>query len=391
MKPAILTIEKKCTGCGACVSICPRECLHLAPDDEGFYYPVYDETKCIDCHLCEKTCKAIYPQDMPIDRNYIYVYHSIDESLREQSTSGGAFTSFANMVLSKGGVVFATRFNAKSYRAEVSDTDCNELDSFRKSKYVESYVGDAFQKIADQLNKGRKVLFCGTPCQVAGLQKYLAVKKIDKKNLITIDFVCHGVPSMKCLSEFLHYEERGKKKVVNVDFRYKDFTKKKTGWHNMVFCAYFEDGGKRVLKPLNLHYYYYYLPFLEDRNLRKSCYTCNQVLYSCADVTVGDFWGISRYKSIIDDNKGLSFLQFNNRTLEKEWCGITKNDFVEKIPFAPNEKQYGERPANYDLTGRNQFYEMVNKYGYMKTVKKMYMKRYYQDWASKLLRFVKIK
>ncbi len=386
MQLAILNIEDKCTGCGACVNICPRKCLKLKADKEGFYYPEYDESQCINCGLCEKTCKEVTPiAGLPTNREYIYVYHVRDEVVREKSTSGGAFTSFANMVLKNGGVVYATRYNAENRRVEVSSTDVNTLGSFRKSKYVESYVGDALSGIRDNLRKGRQVLFCGTPCQVAGLKAYLKTANVDTEKLITLDFVCHGVPSMKCLDAFLRFEEkRGKRQVVDVDFRYKDFSKKKHGWHNMNYCEYFNDGSKKVLGSRSLHYYYYYYPFLENRILRKSCYSCNQILHSCADVSIGDFWGIRKYKAIKDDNKGLSFLVFNNRTMENVWLKEVGDDFVEKIPFYPNEKQYTETHREHQRPARDAFYQMIEKHGYIKAVQRTYLPRYFSDWAKRI-------
>ena len=384
MQLAILNIEDKCTGCGACVSICPRQCLKLNADDEGFYYPECEEDKCISCHLCEKACKEVTQQEAkPIRRDYIYVYHAKDEAVREKSTSGGAFTSFANMVLRSGGVVYATRYNADTRRVEVATTDAYELDSFRKSKYVESYTGDIFAGIKDDLGKNRMVLFCGTPCQVAGLQSYLIVAKANTERLITLDFVCHGVPSMKCLDSFLTFEEGGKRKIVDVDFRYKDYSKKKQGWHNMNYCEYYSDGSQKVLGPRDLHYYYY--PFLENRTLRKSCYACNQIMYSYADVSIGDFWGIKKYPEIKDDNKGLSFLLFHNKNLEEAWLNEIKGDFVEKTPFYPNENQYKEAKRESQRPARDEFYRRIKRDGYIKTVRKAYIPRYISDWVKRIL------
>lgn len=387
MSLSILHIEDKCTGCGACVNICPRQCLRLSPNKEGFYYPTYDAKDCIDCKLCEKACKEVTPlEKRDISRDYIYIYHTADEQLREKSTSGGAFTSFANKVLKDGGIVFATRFNAETGRVEVSNTDIHPLDSFRKSKYVESFMGDALKQIKEQLKMNRKVLFCGTPCQVAGLKFYLQASKVSTEHLLTIDFLCHGVPSMKCLREFLDFEESGKKKVVDVDFRYKDFTNKKIGWHNMVYCEYYDNGKKKVLKRWDRRYYYYYIPFLEDRSLRKSCYTCNQVIHSCADITVGDFWGINKYKKIKDDNKGLSFVLFHNKQLEDAWLQENNSAFIEKIPFSPVEKHYVEKDRTAKLSRRNAFYQQVLSDGYMPTVKRIYHPQFIKDWRKRLFR-----
>ncbi|MBQ0088640.1 MAG: Coenzyme F420 hydrogenase/dehydrogenase, beta subunit C-terminal domain, partial [Prevotellaceae bacterium] len=247
MNLKIQNIENDCTGCGSCANICPKHCLEMKPNAEGFYYPVYNPADCITCGLCEKTCHVLYPQTVNGSSSFFFCYRTKDEELREKSSSGGAFSLFAGHVLSKGGLVFGSVYDGEIGKLVVKNTDCVPLDSLRKSKYIESFTSRSWTEIKQSLLKNRQTLFCGTPCQVSGLLSFLRQAHVDTKNLITIDFACHGVPSNKCFSEFIKFFTRGENTVTSADFRYKDF-KKNIGWHNMVLALGLSNGKKKVIK-----------------------------------------------------------------------------------------------------------------------------------------------
>lgn len=368
----ILDITDTCTGCGACVNVCPKHCLRLEPDLEGFYVPKYQEG-CIECGLCEKTCHVIHSTGKkPISKDSVFIYHSSDNGIREKSSSGGAFSLFADYVIQSGGVVFATLYNPETKRVEVSNTDLFPLQKFRKSKYVESFFGDSYSPIRTELKKGRKILFCGTPCQVSGLIRYLETLKVEASNLLTIDFICHGVPSMKCLNAFLSYDGR---KVVDMDFRYKDFSGMKIGWHDMAYCEYYESGDNKVFTCNDLHYYYYYYPFLESVMLRKSCYTCNEVNYSAADITVGDFWSINKDKTIADDNKGVSIIKIHTQKALSVWSELKVDGYQREICFDLIQSQLTNK-TNGLQKERTFFFAEVEKKGYMFVVRRRYIRNY---------------
>ena len=368
----ILDITDTCTGCGACVNVCPKHCLRLEPDIEGFYVPKY-YGGCIECGLCEKSCHVIHSiEKKPISKESIYIYHSSDNGIRENSSSGGAFSLFADYVIQNGGVVFATLYNAEIKRVEVSNTDLFPLQKFRKSKYVESFSGDTCSQIRKELKNGRMVLFCGTPCQVSGLKRYLGTLKVDISNLLTIDFICHGVPSMKCLNAFLSYNGR---EVIDMDFRFKDFSNKKIGWHDMAYCEYYASGDNNVLTCNDLHYYYYYYPFLESVMLRKSCYTCDEVNYSAADITVGDFWSIYKDKSIADDNKGVSIIKFHTQRALSVWNELKVAGYHSEISFDIIKSQLINKTKGL-LKERNDFFAEVDNKGFITTVRRRYVRKY---------------
>ena len=387
-KLKILNIRDTCTGCGACVAVCPKRCLRLEPDKEGFYMPCYQDG-CIECGMCEKVCHVINAENKTqISNRNVFIYKSFDDTVREKSSSGGAFSLFADYVVQKEGVVFATLYNPETKRVEVSNSDLNPIQRFRKSKYVESFSGDTCLQIWKELKKGRLVLFCGTPCQVGGLKSYLKALKVDASNLLTIDFICHGVPSMKCLNSFLTFDGRD---VVNLDFRYKDFASENLGWHDMVYCEWYSSGAFKVLKSNKLRYYYYYWPFLENVMLRKSCYTCNEVKHSSSDLTIADFWSIHKEKTIIDDNKGVSIVKIHTQKALNMWELLKCNGNHREIAFDIVKSQFSSNKTGQRYN-RDVFFEEVSKRGYINTVRRRYFLVYIKNlllyYGSRIKRII---
>lgn len=370
MKPKIFEIGDACTGCGACANICPKGCLQLKADKEGFFYPAFYETICIKCGLCEKACHAVTVKEHPApDPNNLYLYHSCDTILLQASSSGGGFSLFAEWVLKQGGVVYGSRYNGETERLEVFSTDQTDLASLRKSKYLESFTGSAFVEIKKHLQASRRVLYCGTPCQVRGLKQYLSATKTPTELLLTIDFACHGVPSNRYFKQFKQLFENNNKKVIDVDFRHKDFSKPGMKWHDMTLRLVFSDGSEKVFLR-NSYYYYYYEPFADNLFLRKSCYQCNFAQHSDADITLGDFWGINKHRKELDDNKGMSFICINNPKHLPLWEELSKTGFSEKLPFEAIAYQYKDHRQKRakELVKRNEFVKQIDALGYKKAI-----------------------
>ena len=188
-----------CCGCASCVQVCPKKCISFSEDKQGFRYPLVNESICIDCGSCERVCPMLIDRvkTTPI---IVYAAKNRNELIRRASSSGGIFSFLAERVLSEGGVVFGAKFDDNWEVVHDYTESIDGLASFRGSKYLQSRIEDNYQKVKFFLQNGRKVLFSGTPCQIAGLKSFL---QRDDGNLITIDFVCHGVPSPKVWRKYL--------------------------------------------------------------------------------------------------------------------------------------------------------------------------------------------
>ena len=368
MKLKILEIEDFCTGCGACANRCPKTAIRIEPNEEGFYYPVVDATKCVGCKLCENTCHILNPIEKPTESSSFFMYRTNDEELLQDSSSGGAFSLMADYVLSKNGVVYGSSYDGRKCRLRVYSTDEVDLSVLRKSKYIESFTGHTFTEIKNHLSNGRKVLYCGTPCQVVGLKQFLRSTKTPMDELITIDFACHGVPSNGLFTRFKSMLESSRRKLEAVDFRYKDFSSRGKGWHNPILRLYFSDGIIKEFNRNSYYYYYYYRIFSDDLFLRKCCYNCNRLLTSHADLTIGDFWGLNAYKPQLDDNKGMSYVKINNMQLLPLWNRLSESGKVEELPTEAMAYQYTERHKKEALSKRNSFSAALIKNGLFRTV-----------------------
>lgn len=322
--------KKDCCGCGACVQRCPKSCISMREDKEGFLYPEVNKEMCIDCGLCEKVCPVINQSE---ERKPMAVYAAKhkDERIRLASSSGGVFTAIAESVIDDGGVVFGAKFD-KDWSVIHGYTETKEeLAAFRGSKYVQSRIGDSYKDAEALLKTGRKVLFSGTPCQIAGLKRFLR-KEYD--NLLTVDFICHGVPSPGVWREYLKEETArqcgGKNSVLSHpkdnlgDVRIENisFRDKRLGWKKYSFALTLSvpngQGAKNtVLLSESLDKNIFLRGFLADLYLRPSCHACPAKKFkSGSDVTIGDFWGVQNVMPEIDDDKGVSALMVNSLKLD---------------------------------------------------------------------------
>ena len=232
--------KSKCCGCTACVSICPKQCITMREDEEGFLYPMVDSSLCIDCNLCKKICPELHSKERREPLN-VYAAKHKNEQVRLASSSGGIFTLLAERIIDENGVVFGARFNSNWNVIHDYTETKKGLTAFRGSKYVQSYMGNCYQKVKFFLQQGRKVMFTGTPCQIAGLKNYL---RKDYDNLLTVDVVCHGVPSPKVWRIYLNEIARkgGKNSVLfhpiseKQEIKSINFRSKSTGWKKFSFA-----------------------------------------------------------------------------------------------------------------------------------------------------------
>lgn len=309
--------KSKCSGCHSCTNICPKKCIEMKEDTEGFLYPEVDNEKCVECGLCEKKCPIL--NDMRIENKpEAFACYNKDKKIREESSSGGIFTLLASYIIDNGGIVYGASFNEKFEVEHIEVTNKMDLNKLRGSKYVQSKLGNTYSKIKEQLNQNKLVYFSGTPCQIDGLLCFLN-KRYD--NLICQDIVCHGVPSPKI---WKHYLKKFKlEKNAEISFR-----DKSTGWESYSFSIKQKNYFYKELSNENE----YMKVFLKNLCLRPSCYDCHsKSLYRNSDITLGDFWGIKEVCSEMYDKMGTSLVFINSEKGKKIFEKILENIAYKKV------------------------------------------------------------
>lgn len=292
----VLASATDCTACAACVSVCPKGCISMVEDKEGFLQPKIDTKQCILCHKCEKTCPILNTESISDDfETKAYAVINKDDEIRAQSSSGGVFFPLAKWVIEQGGVVFGARWNDKWDVVHDYAEDIEGVKAFMRSKYVQSVVGDTLKQAKDFLDSGRWVLYSGTPCQLGGLRAYLG-KEYDK--LIQVDLICHGVPSPGVWRSYLK-DYFGKEKIIGINFR-----DKTDGWLNLQNVTIITDVRKVQQKQIENPFY---RGFLLNINLRNACYNCYfRHHHRSSDITLADYWGVDTICPNMHDNKGTS-------------------------------------------------------------------------------------
>jgi len=293
--------KKQCCGCTACASICAHDAITMEPDALGFLYPKVNESKCVECGLCEKVCQFNdnYDRSLNLQEPIAYAarHKDIDEVMR--SRSGAAFVAMSDYILENGGVVYGAGYKDHFRVAHKRATTKKERDEFRGSKYVQSDMTGVFRQVKEDLRNGLIVLFSGTPCQTSGLNAYVG-KKL-RENLYLVDIVCHGVPGPYIWRDYLAYvEKKHGSRVVCVNFR----DKEKYGWKAHQETFEFENGGGKFSFT---ELFYYHICFRHSCGV---CHFCN--LHRPSDITIADYWGWERTDVQINaDDKGCSLVLCN--------------------------------------------------------------------------------
>ena len=271
-------------------------------DDEGFLYPIVDKKLCINCRLCEFVCPVLNQHNfcMPLE---VYASKNIDIEVRKSSSSGGVFPLLIEYIIKKEGVVFGARFNDNYDIIHDSAENIEDAQVFCGSKYVQSYINNSYRKAELFLKQGRLVLFSGTQCQIAGLHSFLR-RKYD--NLLTVEVVCHGVPSPKIWKEYLSALKIEKQKIRKILFK-----DKSSGWRGYSFSVIGENN--KVLFSEKSEKNKFMIAFYQDLILRPSCYNCPaKGGKSNADITLADYWGIEHINKKFNDNIGISMVCCNS-------------------------------------------------------------------------------
>lgn len=360
----MIEIENKndCYGCGACFNVCPTKAIKMERDEKGFLYPMVDVKKCINCQICEKICKIMNKENIN-NKPRAYACINKDDEIIKNSSSGGIFTLIANTILDMNGIVFGAQFDDDFNVVHSYIEDKEQLYKFRGSKYVQSIMGDSYQKAKEFLEKGRIVLFTGTPCQIGGLYKFLQ-KNYD--NLYTQDIICHGVPSPKVWGKYKNeIENKSKSKIKKVNFRDKTY-----GWNNYSLKIDLENN--KSYSELNSNSSYI-KSFLSNLTLRDSCYDCKfKTKNRKSDITLADFWGIHKIDKDMYNDKGVSLLIINSKkgnTIFEQIKGnmnFKETDLDKAIQYNPAMIVSAEKPK-----AREDFFEnlenenlkyLVNRY-----------------------------
>ena len=358
--------KKDCCGCSACVQKCPKQCISLYEDNEGFLYPRVNTVSCINCGLCERVCPVLNQAEerTPME---VFAAKNPNEEIRKESSSGGIFTLLAEQTIDTGGVVFGVKWN-EHFEAVHAYTETKDgLADFRGSKYVQSQVGETFKQAEQFLKQGRHVLYSGTPCQIAALKLYLQ-KEYD--NLLAVDIICHGTPSPGVFRWYLSEElqmsfarQNGKKikfdqlssitSIAKADILAKElgfkiknirFRDKKLGWKKFSFVlslehlSSIENNKISISSPLNENAFL--RGFLRNIYLRPSCYACPaRSGKSGSDITLADYWGIDSLIPKLDDDLGVSGITINTNKGKNclsstilELHSAPYDDLIEKNP-----------------------------------------------------------
>lgn len=298
--------KTKCCGCGACVAVCTHKAIALKEDEHGFLYPEVDETLCVDCGLCDVVCA--FGSDKPVENSETQECYAVKNKNIDQlkkSASGGAFSALAQWTFDHGGSVFGVAWNDNMMPVHIGIHSSEDLPQLQGSKYVQSQSHGCFYSVKSELQKGKNVLFCGTPCQCAGLRHFL---RKDYANLICVELICHGVPSASFLRSYLDLiEKKVKGKIIDLKFR-----DKKRGWGALLHATYKKGNGVKHLYLSTGESYYYYYYYWGGNLYRSSCYNCKYAtIHRESDFTIGDYWGIESMHPRFDKTLGVSVLLAN--------------------------------------------------------------------------------
>lgn len=347
--------KSKCIGCSSCSNICPKACIVMSEDKEGFLYPVINTVNCCDCRLCENACPLMNYQEPRINTNLAYAAFIKNDELQFQSSSGGVFSALAEYIIDKGGVVFGASFDDTFLVSHIFVEDKQNLQKLRGSKYVQSRIGNSYKYAKKFLESGRLVYFSGTPCQIAGLYSYLR-KSYD--NLITQDLICHGVPSPMVWLKYIEYREN----LANSKTKKISFRSKISGWNNYSILFEFENGTKYSSKISNGNSNDPFMKlFLKNYCLRPSCYDCQfKNIHKHADITLADFWGIQSIIPNFNDDKGVSAVIIHSDKGKKAFESINHKITFKQTDF---NKTYNWSYINSSPLpiGRDKFMNSISK------------------------------
>jgi NAD-dependent dihydropyrimidine dehydrogenase PreA subunit len=322
--------KDSCTGCGACRNACPRQCIHMQQDDEGFLFPEVYLHSCNSCGNCRRVCPALSAR-LPRHGDFpnVYACWNRDNTVRFQSASGGVFSAIAEEVIKRRGIVYGAAFDNKLHLKHLPIYNSNELWRLRSSKYIQSDTGTVYSEIDQFLNEKRPVLFSGTPCQVAALKAYVA----HDNDLLTCDLLCHGVPSPGLFAKYVAYLED----VYGLSLSAINFRHKRAGWEMPSTVALFDNKHEKVLRRKEDSFKY---GFSHSITLRRSCYRCPYAgVERHGDISLGDFTKIGEAEPFFHSVKqGVSLVLVNSPKGELMLESCSGTLFLERRTLAEAQR-----------------------------------------------------
>lgn len=325
-----------CTGCSACVNICPQQCLEMKSNPKGFCFPeLIAPDRCINCESCQRVCPVLQKEQFSDNCTKCYAGYTKDNSVRQNSSSGGIFSELATAILKHGGAVFGAAYEDENYAVQhICVEEVGKLSHLCGAKYAQSNLNNSFFDIRKRLSTGQEVLFAGTPCQVAGLKAFLGK---EYENLFTVDFVCHGVPSPLVWERYVQYRaEKDNHGVMPISINLRS---KKTGWSRYQYSNEYQYENGKVYSARSGEDLFMRL-FVGDYINRESCTNCHFKGYErVSDITLGDFWGIWDVAPEMDDNKGTSLILVHSNPAKEILEKLSDRIILKEVTLQQASKQ----------------------------------------------------
>lgn len=375
----------ECTGCSACEMICSQAAISMKIDEEGFVYPVINQSKCIHCMKCLHVCplkKSInqVEYEYPID---VYAIKHKSNNIRINSSSGGIFTAITDEILRRKGVIYGASYNNEMKVVHKSAYNEEKRNEMRSSKYVQSDIAKVYYQVFDDLRNDKEVAFFGTPCQTAGLISLLNSLNQDCSKLIVIDIVCHGVPSPLIWNDYLSYIEKTRnRKVTNYIFR-----DKQQGWRGYKVRVEYNDGKNENGNEQSDLLLYTKL-YITNKVTRPSCYKC---IYANtkrpSDIMIGDYWGIEKKYKYFDDNLGVSLVYLNSKKGIEYFNKISSDLTILKSNIEDSLQMNLTQPTP-EPVDRKEFWRDYKNMGFLYAAKRHTRKSIYRRIKNKIRRIL---
>lgn len=375
-----MTVDfEKCTGCGACVQSCPKQCISWTEGEFRFKYPQIDKDICVNCGICEKVCPIDKVLQTPTTQKVYAAVHK-DYQVLAKSTSGGAFTAIADAVFAQDGIVYGVAMMDNMQVKHIRTSNKEEFAVLRSSKYLQSDTGNTYQMVEQDLKEGKTVLYSGTPCQIDGLRHFLG-KPYER--LYTVDIVCHGVGSQAYFDKYLDFARKRYGNIKTLRFRSKEYV----GWScgGVVVVV---TGSSDCLKKIPYRDFdnYYYAYFLSGDIYRKSCYSCKYAnMKRVGDFSLGDYWGVEKLHLPLNTFNGCSLLVVNSDKATKFLSKIeTMNIKETRVDEAISQNEQLKHPSRLPDSRKERIKEFELLTGTQ--IERVYLSKYRKRYLKGLVK-----